>query len=259
MNYTQIKNPITNRYIYVGGETYKKLLKEYDESFLLSQLIVINKAPKSPHTLQYNIFSKYNINPIAVDYGKEACIYKATKNNIEYAIRITNLYEGNYIYNLLYNIDGFIKLIEFYDLPFLPPIFNLCKNIKSTHVNIYVLEWLEKLENVLPMMTCYDKYNFLYDLILALKEAKQQFGFQHNDIYYDNIMVKNMKPILIDFSKSTTDLINDKLQYKDFVSFYKLLDYMIIPRKSILYLSTNKTKNKGIEFDILLNKLKDLI
>jgi hypothetical protein len=130
-----------------------------------------------------------------------------------------------------------------------PSIFNLCKNIKSTHVNIYVLEWLEKLENVLPMMTCYDKYNFLYDLILALKEAKQKFGFQHNDIYYDNIMVKNMKP----------NLINDKLQYKDFVSFYKLLDYMIIPRKSISYLSTNKTKNKGIKFDILLNKLKDLL
>lgn len=246
--YGQIKNPKTNRYIYIGGETYKKLLKEYDESFLLSDTIVTKKTPKSPSVLKYNLFSKYNINPIAVNMGKEACIYKATKDNVDYAIRITN------VADILLDNEGFIKMIHHYKLPHLPLVFEPCKNIKSGTVYIYIMPWLEHLEDALPTMSDQDKYNFLYDLLLSLKQAKA-LGIEHNDIYYDNILIKDNKPIFID-PKPTFNNVNDKLQNKDFVSFYNLLNYMALPQKAIYSLQTSKSKKKGIAFDILLDKLE---
>ena len=46
--YKQIKNPDTQKYIYVDGRTYNKLLETYDEKMLLNQPSKItHKAPKS--------------------------------------------------------------------------------------------------------------------------------------------------------------------------------------------------------------------
>lgn len=238
MEYGQIKNPKTGRYIYIGGQTYKNLLKEYDESFLLSKSIVTMKSPKSPSILKYNLFSHYIIESKAIDYGKEACIYKAHDDNHTYAIRIINTNELQF-YQLLNTIEGFVHMFKYYQLPYLPNVFEACKNIKKGKINIYILEWIDdSLESVLPIMTHHEKYQFLYDLISALKEAKV-YGFQHNDIYYGNIRVKDLKPILIDFGKSTIGMPDDHLKGKDYISFYNLLNYMVLDIKDIRYLTVD--------------------
>lgn len=257
MEYGQVKNPKTGRYIYIGGQTYKNLLKQYDESFLLSDAMITKKPPKSPSILKYDLFSKYVIESKAVDYGKEACIYKAHDDINTYAIRIINDNHELQIYQLLNPISGFVHMIKYYQLPYLPSVFEACKNIKKGKINIYILEWIdESLETVLPIMSNQDKYNFLYHLLSSLKAAKV-YGFQHNDIYYGNIRVKDLKPILIDFGKATIDMPDDKLKGKDYVSFYNLLNYMAFDIKDIRYLTVG-SKNKGVLFDTLLNKIVNL-
>jgi len=247
----KIKNPNTGRWITVGGFIYNTLLQEYDESFLLSTL---------------SISIMFEIDPFFVNYGKEACLYKAYQHDNIYAIRVLNTSKTNHekrAYTLLAPIDGFVKLIAHYTLPSLPSFFPFCKNIKPGDITLYILEWIEdSLEDVLPHMTNQNKYQFLYDLVFSLQQAKQ-VGFQHNDIYYENIRVtKTRKPVLIDFGKSTIQDLSEedkkKLQYNDFVSFYKLLDYMALSPKTISTLSTKNSKNKGISFDVLLSRLLTL-
>jgi len=142
-------------------------------------------------------------------------------------------------------------------LTYLPDVFEPCKNLTLNNVNIYIMPWLNNLDDILPMMNDDDKYLFLYELLIILKNAKQ-ISFEHNDIYYGNIMVKDMKPILIDLSKATFNNVNNKLENKDYTSFYKLLDYMALPQQSIYYLQMSN-KKKGVDFDILLDKLKQFI
>ncbi|HSW76536.1 MAG TPA: leucine-rich repeat domain-containing protein [Candidatus Saccharimonadales bacterium] len=49
--YKQIKNPDSGQFIYIYGPTYQKLLKKYDEDFLLLQTIrTTYVAPRSPKT-----------------------------------------------------------------------------------------------------------------------------------------------------------------------------------------------------------------
>ncbi|HSW77038.1 MAG TPA: leucine-rich repeat domain-containing protein [Candidatus Saccharimonadales bacterium] len=54
--YKQIKNPDSGQFIYIYGPTYQKLLKKYDEDFLLLQTIrTTHVAPRSPKTQQRSV------------------------------------------------------------------------------------------------------------------------------------------------------------------------------------------------------------
>src|SRR6266550_8706585 len=64
--YTQIQNPVSKKYIYIGGDTYQKLLRTYTEEQLLSQPTKqTHRKPKSPKVLTYKIPSQKRLTSLS--------------------------------------------------------------------------------------------------------------------------------------------------------------------------------------------------
>lgn len=285
--YKMIISPKTGRKIIIGKLTYKKLLKEgyfpdITNNLLYNIMLHVDIKELSTlcntnqfslqlcHQVQFfnDYFKEADKNPLN-DLGKEACIYK-TKDMI---IKITQNNNELPFYNL--NSEGFVKLYHYFKLPSFPTIFNPCTNMNDGPVNIYILEWLPY-DLSLPIFTLNDKYCLLFELLYTLKQAKRLYGFEHNDLHFDNIRFKSALPrqytinnivnctspyqcTLIDFGFATLTDKNLLLQHKDFVSFYNLVSYLMLPDKIVRSLSTYNSKKKGILFDTLLLSLSKLL
>lgn len=141
MEYGQVKNPKSGRYIYIGGTTYNQLLKEFDRQTLLLNYKSTRKIPKSPSILKHDFLSQYTIGK-ELKSGKQACVYKAYKDEIPVAIKICqNNAEELLAHQLLSNQKGFIHMIEYFKLPKFPNL--TCDHIKPGQVTVYVLSGLK--------------------------------------------------------------------------------------------------------------------
>lgn len=96
--------------------------------------------------------------------------------------------ENPEIYKMLSTIEGFVKLYHYYNMSF-PKIFNKCNVIKNNNVDVFIIEWIEYNLDI-KNMTIEDKCCLLFELVYALKEAKKKYGFEHNDLHFENIRLK---------------------------------------------------------------------
>lgn len=279
MEYIKIKNPETDKYIYLYGDTYLKLLKKgYTEDFLLNEQITTKKPPnkktlllinnKNPKTQINEIISTNFINYL--NPNDLLSLYLSNKQNKNMLDNKNIIRKLNQNYNIKYETDNFISWYKYYnnllinkDIGYLYSLENelyIDKKVIDDIINndnnniIIIFNWLYEIYKKTSYL-CFQYACTLFLIFLSRKMIdKKDFQlYVMVSLNYASLMFKEFPPDVSDYIYISNGNYNKKQFENASVDMFNILNGQLIYPVSVLFIDQSNDDLK------LLTSLTSLI